>query len=170
MRSDYDVFSELFDYDSDTGVITRRLAVKAQKAGSIPGCLDQDGYTKVSVNRKTYLAHRIAWLLHFGEWPSGMLDHIDGDKQNNRIANLRLATSHANQRNRKITATNTSGVNGVVVHKVTGKWQAQASRTIEGKKRFIHLGLFDSLFDAAAARKSFELKNGYSHRHGSWQA
>jgi len=66
--------------------------------------------------RKTYAAHRVAWFLHHGAWPMGEIDHINGNAQDNRIANLRDVTHKENTRNMKRRSDNTSGITGISYH------------------------------------------------------
>lgn len=110
----------------------------------------------------TLAAHRVAWALHYGEWPSGQIDHINGNRLDNRRINLRDVTNAENAKNSAMRPSNTSGVNGVYLHKQTGKWCAQISAF--GKT--VGLGLFSSKGDAVIARKAAERVLGYSPRHG----
>ncbi|WEL95505.1 HNH homing endonuclease [Xanthomonas phage vB_XooS_NR08] len=97
---------------------------------------------------KRYKAHRIAWLLHTGQWPSQHLDHIDGARTNNRIDNLRECNKAENSQNKGKYKNCTSGVTGVHWHKRYKKWVAQIR--VDGK--LIHLGGFDTIEEAAQAR------------------
>lgn len=160
---DFELFHRLFIYDHETGALTRRITVGSQIRGSQPGRLDRDGYIKIGVYGRYFLAHRIAWLLYFGEWPESMLDHIDGNPQNNAINNLRLADHSLNGKNRRLSINNTSGCCGVVWSSRSGKWQAQ----IKSNGVSHYIGVFDNIFDAAAARKSAENSHGFSDRHGA---
>jgi hypothetical protein len=87
-------------------------------------------------------------LYLFGEWPKGEIDHVNRDSLDNRIANLRDVSQSENARNRPQQANSTSGVKGVYWHKASQRWQAQIA--VNGKQ--IHLGLFDTLDEAARAR------------------
>ncbi len=110
---------ELFSYDPDTGVLTWKKGFKCganrvAPAGTIAGCTDSYGYLVTRTNRSGYKNHRLSWLLYYGEWPKGSVDHIDGDKANNRIANLRIATNSENLQNqRKPMRHNKLGILGV---------------------------------------------------------
>jgi hypothetical protein len=92
-----------------------------------------------------HLAHRIVWLIATGEWPETFIDHIDGNRSNNRLENLRLADIWDNNRNSKKPTTNTSGIKGVGYR--NGRWRAY----ITVNDRQIHIGVFDEKEDAAAA-------------------
>jgi len=114
------------------------------KAGSKAGCLQPSGYVKIRISIGsqffTFGAHRLAWLLCYGKWPDGTIDHIDGLKSNNRIANLRDVTVAENQQNQKKAHSNSrSGLLGA--HQIRpGRWQARIR--INGKDK--HLGVFPS--------------------------
>ena len=110
-------------------------------------------YWRVGVNKKTYQAHRIVYFLHHGIDPGNLLiDHINGNGEDNRIENLRLATQHENQANRQSKNKNKSGIRGVYWHGQAKKWTAR----IKVNYKDVHLGMFSELIDAAAARKSAE--------------
>lgn len=121
------------------------------------------GYLKGTVMGAYCKAHRAAWAITNGQWPSDQIDHIDGDKTNNRIANLRVVSNSINQKNRGMQSNNLSGFTGVSWHKVCSKWCA----TIGVDGRQVHLGTFESLDDAIAARKRAEIGAGYTERHGT---
>ncbi len=110
----------------------------------------------------TLAAHRVAWALHYGAFPSGQVDHINGDRTDNRIANLRDVVNAENARNSAMNSNNTSGVCGVYLHRQTGKWCAQISAF--GKT--VGLGLFADKSDAVIARKAAERVLGYHPNHG----
>ena len=116
---------ELF-YIED-GWLHRRVSVRAPKshAGARAGNLNSDGYIRVMVDGKRYFVHRLIWVMCRGPIPDGMhIDHIDHDPTNNRIENLRLATTAENQRNRRgAQADSKSGIRGVSPQK--GGWQAR---------------------------------------------
>lgn len=134
-------------YDPNTGEFFWSVNASTRvKIGDKAGCLKSDGYIAIRVDKKYYKAHRLAWFFIYGEWPLIQVDHINGDKTDNRIANLRLATSAENHQNRKKPATNTSGYIGVY-RDVSGKWAAR----IRAKPRRIFLGLFDTPEAAADA-------------------
>ena len=115
----------LFHYNPDTGVLTRRISAGPAKAGSKAGHLDSHGYLQVRAgNKKKYLVHRIIWLHVYGYWP-GLLDHINRDKTDNRIANLREVSMSENLLNTNLRKNNTSGVKGVHFDIHTRRWRAQ---------------------------------------------
>jgi len=124
--------------------------------GRIAGKKSTAGYWRVSIDRKHYAAHRLAWFFVNGEWPAGHLDHINLDKLDNRIENLRIATPSQNNANTAISSRNSSGFKGVTWNASCQKWQA--SLKISGKN--LHLGTFDDPLRAhaaycAAAKKAY---------------
>jgi hypothetical protein len=132
-------------------------------AGKEAGSIRPDGYLRVSVDDRLYYAHRLAWAVHFGVEPPKDIDHIDGDKLNNRLANLRLVEHIENMRNVKRTRQNTSGVAGVTWNKERKRWVARVAlgNGARWQRRFSSL---DDAMRAIAAKRE-EL--GYSKRHGS---
>lgn len=142
---------ELLDYDPQTGLLRWKVSRGCVAKGSVAGWTQQ-GYVAVSIDGKQFRAHRLAWLLHYGEEPSDEIDHIDGDKSHNAIGNLREATHSENLSNRtRLDSRNTSGVTGV--HHVRDKWAAW----ICVATRRMYLGVFDEFEDAVAAREAAEL-------------
>lgn len=140
--------SEYFSYAPDTGVFTWATSPHARYAvGSVAGCTHSSGYRILTVKRKNFKAHRVAWLFSYGVWPAKQLDHINGIRDDNRIVNLREATSAQNHQNRKPHADNTSGFTGVYFDKGIARWCAR----IRAKPERIFLGTFDSAEDASTA-------------------
>ena len=155
-------------YDAETGKLFWRAYPAmpthwlSRYAGMEAFTARRNGYLSGKIDRTTYTAHRIAWSVYYGEHPAGMIDHIDHDKANNRIENLRIATLHENNRNRSLPRNNTSGTIGVFWHKLAGKWTS----FIRDGGRVLYIGSFDSIDDAIAARKDAERKLGYHANHG----
>lgn len=123
------------------------------------------GYRCGRVNYTRYQAHRVCWLLHYGEWPTRQIDHINGVRDDNRIENLREVTAAENAKNLSVPSSNTSGAIGVSWRKANGKWKAQ----IKVKRRDIHLGYFDQFEQAVAARRAAEIAYGFHANHGKNQ-
>jgi len=121
-----------------------------------------EGYRQGSIFSVMYLAHRVVWAVHQGEWPTHEIDHINGVKNDNRIENLRAVTRVANSRNLPKRADNSSGVTGVTWNKNALKWTAQ----ITVNTQQVHLGVFTKRDDAIAARKAAEAKYGFHENHG----
>lgn len=110
------------------------------------------GDLQIGLHCHNYAAHRIAWVMVYGEWPAKDIDHINGNPADNRIANLRLATDSENLCNQKKRIDNTSGVKGVSWSKKEEKWYAYINKN----KKMIGLGRFHSFEDAVAARRAAE--------------
>jgi hypothetical protein len=123
----------------------RGQIIKA-RAGDVAGTVSE-GYRQVCIDSEIHPAHRVAWMIVHGRWPGAFIDHINGDKADNRLCNLREATASENNCNRAKPNTNTSGFKGVHLHRRSGKWKAQIS--VGGRRR--HLGLFLTPEDAHAA-------------------
>lgn len=137
----------LFNYDPETGVVTR-------KATGSTGTKNSSGRLLFDVDGKQYLNHRIAFALFYGRWPKVYLDHKNGDFSDNRIGNLREATHEENARNGSRWKSNTSGHLGVCWHAQRQRWTAQIHT--RGKNHY--LGLFEDIEEAVAARKAAEAK------------
>lgn len=139
---------ELLCYDSDTGVFTWRMRRAPHvPAGCCAGSKQHNGYVKIVIDKQQNWAHRLAWLYVHGIHPN-IIDHIDGDKSNNRISNLRPCTQSQNAANGKTRNTNKSGTPGVWLRPDTGKYTAFIG--VNGKKR--NLGCFETAAEAAAVR------------------
>lgn len=125
--------------------------------------VDGKGYRHGSLD-KTYLRlHRVVWAMSHGSWPSGEIDHINGNRLDNRLENLRLVSASENHRNQKQYKNNTSGRPGVSWYKPYAKWRATIS---VGGGRSKHLGYFDCLEEASAAWEQGRQKYGYHDNHG----
>lgn len=145
----FDEVDKLLSYDPDTGFLTWKAdRNQSTAAGSVAGYLNKFGYIRVKVCGDLDYAHKIAWLLHTGKWPSNNLDHIDGCTTNNRFENLRECTQAENLQNKTRYRNNKSGIVGVYFDKARSKWRAQIQ--VNGKQ--IHLGRFITIEEAAAAR------------------
>lgn len=144
-------------YDMDSGYFYWRNPHPSSRMNpwDKAGTLGLKGYIKIVLLSKTYEAHRLAWLYMHGEFPKGCMDHINGNKSDNRACNLRVATKAQNNFNVGVYANNTSGVKGVHWSTSAGKWRAAISAN---RKRVI-VGSFKNLEDArkavAAARIMF---------------
>lgn len=155
---------ETLHYDPETGVFTWRVPpARNVKNGSVAGCLTSHGYIQIGVKNRLYAAHRLAWLYVYGKWPTNLIDHINGVRSDNRITNLREATSAENQYNILKAKNNTSGVKGVTWSKQHKKWRAQCR--VNGKNH--RLGLFADICEAEQVVKQFrEQHHGKFANHG----
>ena len=138
---------ELLWYDAASGLFYRRLKSGEVQQRTPAGTVNKiSGYALVSVNAKQYYSHRLVWLYLHGEWPRGCIDHIDGNRTNNRPENLRDATLVVNAQNlRRASRRNVSGYLGVMPS--LSKWQAQIN--INGVQTY--LGTFETAQLAHAA-------------------
>lgn len=124
--------------------------------------VDGRGYLHGAIFGKTVSAHRAAWAIHHGVWPTFEIDHINGDQADNRPANMRDVPGAINSKNQKRGSRNTSGVTGVSWFARTSKWVAM----IKGDGKVRNLGYFHTIEDAAAARKAAERRYGFHPNHG----
>ena len=129
--------------------------------GSKAGSLYKNGYFVTTINYKRYYKHRLIYMMHHGYMPK-IIDHIDNNSQNNKIENLRNASSSQNMCNQKIRIDNKSGAKGIGWHKIAKKWRA----SIRFENKQYHLGLFDNINDAkqAISLKRIELHTNFA-RH-----
>lgn len=123
---------DLIDYNPETGVLTAKANFSGRQAGSVIGSQTWQGYYAFSLFGKKCFAHRLAWLLHYGEWPSQPIDHINGIKTDNSIRNLRLCSLSQNQFNKPTQKNNTTGVKGVYWNKRDKRYVASVQ--FNGKK------------------------------------
>lgn len=140
-----EVLRERFAYDPETGVLTTRVPLPRLKLqpGDALTKTNEKGYIRASVLRYTLFAHRIIWAMHYGEWPDQHVDHINRNRQDNRIANLRLATDYLNQANSGPRKGKYKGVR----ERKYGRWCA----AIRDHGKAVHLGYFDTAEQAALA-------------------
>jgi hypothetical protein len=150
---------EVVNYDPLTGILTWLSTRGRCVYGSEAGTIRWNGYKRVQIDSRTYAVHRLIWLYVYGEWPEEDLDHIDADRSNNRVDNLRLASRSQNLMNRDKSPRNTSGYKGVSLDKKRNKWDARI--TAYGRQHC--LGLFDNKLDAykAYCAKEKELFGSY---------
>ncbi len=154
---------EVLDYDASSGEFTWKVATSNTfKVGDIAGGATSDGYSKIGLDKKRYLAHRLVWLYVYGVFPEHTIDHINGITSDNRIINLRDVTHAENHKNQSLRKNNSSGVIGIYWDKPTHKWRAQIY--LCGKTT--HIGLFTDISDAIIARKEAEIKYGFHPNHG----
>ena len=154
-----DFLKSILDYNPDTGIFTWKSRLpemfkndkhdslhncrkwNARYAGINAGSLNDRGYLEIGIgiSKRRYRAHILAWVYIYGEWPSDGIDHIDGDKTNNSINNLRMANQSQNAANSKTPKTNKSGYKGVYYDAWGDRYRAKI--VLKGKR--IYLGSFD---------------------------
>lgn len=150
------------EYNPNTGIFTWAIRKPKVKFGAVAGRTKPKGYVEIRVNLVSYQAHRLAWLYVHGEWPDGLIDHINRDPADNRIANLRVATHQQNFRNVAASSRSSTGVKGVSPHSKSGKYRATIR--VDGKR--LWLGLFDTITEAGEAyREAAEVHHGDFAHH-----
>lgn len=150
-----------FEYNPETGQLLWKKA-RSHRVGKEAGHIAPTGYRTISWRGRSWPAHRLAWIWVHGRRPDGAIDHINGDRSDNRISNLRAVRNGDNNRNCAIGRDNTSGVMGVRWHRLRHKWHVQ----IRVNYRSIHVGYFDDMDQAVAARKAAERRYGFHPNHG----
>lgn len=164
---------QLFDFDPNTGAFLwkRREPMAGSDANGLARwnarwtgkpamkMLDSRGYCYARLfNRWQFFAHRVAWAIHYGKWPDMEIDHINGNKSDNRITNLREVTTAENLRNKSLYKNSSSDISGVMQIPGSGKWRAR----IEGHD----LGSYYTKNEAIAARRAGEKILRYHPNHG----
>ena len=171
---------ECFEYSAETGELhwkerprehfktgkqdgkTAWKTWNSQNAGKLVSSVNSSGYLRANIGGTRYSAHRIIWQLVHGYAPKGELDHINGDRTDNRICNLREVDHQGNMKNLARRSDNSSGITGVSYAKRDGVYIAYI--TID--KRMSVIGRFKTLEEAADARKEAEAKQGFHENHG----
>jgi hypothetical protein len=166
---------EVLEYDSARGVLVWRQRDEkhfdsrracnvwnARFAGTVAGRPKPTGYAEVSIFDRKHSAHRVIYAMVHGRWPLGEIDHINGNRADNRIENLRDVSRKDNAKNLPIQANNSSGVVGVAWRKKLNKWHAY----ITVNRKQILVGFFDSLSDAKAARQAAAEQHNFHRNHG----
>ena len=134
----HDYVLSAFDYQD--GNLIRKIG-RANEIGQVAGYVHKaSGYIHVKINTKAHKAHRLVFLYHYGYLPE-CVDHIDGNKTNNRIENLRAATKEENCHNQKIRSTNKSGCKGVKWVKFYKKWQVEIGKNYKQ----LRFGMYEDL-------------------------
>jgi hypothetical protein len=171
-----DELRKLLRYDPETGELTWLLRPRGMfsttrshtiwnvRFANKRACsyLSHDGYLRGTMQRRQFLAHRVAWALHHGGWPADQIDHINGDRSDNRIVNLRAVTRIENGKNRKTYTTNTSGHAGIRWDKKINKWVVR----IQSDGIYRHIGVFSNLDEAVNARANADVQYEFHPNHG----
>lgn len=156
--------NSLFLYDPNTGCVTHKINKGKVKAGSRAGSVSKTGARYLRVQGKKELEHRIIWLMVYGHLPPKEVDHINHERGDNRIDNLRCVGHPENMQNKSAYRNNSVGHTGVSIDKQCGKFRAYVS--VQGKPK--GLGYFTSLEDACAARASALAQLEHYHaNHGN---
>lgn len=160
----------LLDLNYETGELRWTAAASLGRlTGRVAGCVSNNGYRHIKIGKRMYLAHRLIWLIVHGEWPDGQIDHIDGDRLNNAVDNLRVATAAQNLQNISVTGRKTvSGLAGACFRpggtRRRDRWESRIR--VNGVLRY--LGSFTSPEDAHAAYLSAKASfHPYFSRHGA---
>lgn len=169
-----DLLCSRLQYDSSTGILTWKPRPKtdfndarswntwnSRYAGKRAGNLQANGYRKVAIDGYPYVEHRLIWVMVYGESPLH-IDHQDGDRTNNILANLRSVTAAENHKNVRRKVSNSSGVTGVTWSRRRNKWRAY----IRVNYVRTDLGEFSLIEDAIACRKAAERLHGFHENHG----
>lgn len=176
-----ELLQKILSYDPETGALTWNERGPELFAGNEQSCAHSakiwnsrfagkpaftakngNGYLHGAIFGNTLSAHRVAWGIYFGVWPKHSIDHIDGVRTDNRIANMRDVPGCDNSRNMKMNVRNTSGHTGIHFNHATGKWVA----SIKGGGRVINLGYFSAIEKAVEVRKKASDRFGYHANHG----
>lgn len=161
MELTQELLRSFLDYEPETGRFLWRVSRGKAKPGKQAGRVHHEGYVTIMIGGREYGAHRLAWLHAYGKWPDQVIDHINGNRSDNRLENLRDVTCSANQQNRRAACSSnkTSGLIGVTKSKGRSKYRAE----IQVNGRSIHLGVYDTKQDAHEAylKAKKDLHSGY---------
>lgn len=148
----------LLDYDCTTGVFRWRVTRSpGAKRGSVAGRLNAKGYLIIGVDGNRYMAHRLAWFYVYGVWPESELDHVNGNRSDNRVRNLRQCSRSENLQNACTRRDSQSGVKGVRWHQSKQRWQPRVKH--QGKQ--LYLGYYrDMEFADLVAREARDKYHG----------
>lgn len=178
--TDYEYAHKRLSYDPETGIFIwkevgpdiisndwNRHMWNARYADTVCGTTRKTGYIQIRLKwtcgtMKVRLAHRIAWLMCYGDWPSDVIDHINGNPSDNRIENLRDVDTTQNHRNMRRSKSGL-GVFGVTWDKRKAKWLVRIGI---GSGVLKNLGYYSDMDEAIAVRKEAEKKYGYHENHG----
>lgn len=170
---------QLIAYDSSTGVARWRerdpayfgngrygqaataAAWNRRCAGKVIGNPTPNGYLSVGIFNRAYTLHRVLWAIYHGEWPSQFIDHINHNRKDNRICNLRAVSRSENMQNQSLRSSNRFGCPGITKTR-SGRYVAQSNKG--GRTR--HLGTCETLEEAVLLRRKWEEENGYHENHG----
>jgi len=153
---------EIFTYDGKSGKLFWKIRKSIRNTvGQEVGKLSDTGYKVVSIDYCRYRVHRIIWFMNYGKWPNE-IDHINHNRTDNRLENLRDVGRKINGKNQSLSKNNKSGYSGVYWSKREQKWKVEIK--VDFKK--ICLGTFKNLKDAVTVRKQAEIDYGFHKNHG----
>lgn len=151
---------DALSYDAETGEFAWNISTGRVRPGVRAGVLKPSGYVLVQIDGRSHGAHRLAWLWMTGEWPKDQIDHINGNRRDNRFCNLRDVPGSVNQQNQRVAQSHnrTSRYLGVSWHSRSKKWRA----AITLKGRTIEIGKYSDELEAHAAylNKKREIHQG----------
>lgn len=152
----YMTLKRVLDYNQDTGDFYWKIDIsRAMGAGSKAGTTSF-GYKVIAIHGISYFAHRLAWFYIYSNWPMGIIDHIDRNRANNAIANLRDTNYSVNNSNKPVSQSSISGHKGVYYNKPNGAWYVR----LRVNKKLIFVGSFDNLNSAVIAKEKAEKNLG----------
>ncbi len=159
--------TDLIDYNPETGIFLNKKRRGNAMPGIEAGYIEPRGYRSILIDRERYWAHRLAWFYMFKYWPADQIDHINRNKSDNRISNLREATNYINNSNKEIRAEKISSIKGIVWRPDSQDWEVKyndkylcRAKTIDDGKRFIKeysLGIFKHPQRIGAAQKQSDV-------------
>lgn len=157
---------ELIAYDPETGSLTWKARSSTRFNSNFAGtpalANPSKGYLVGNLLGENCKAHRAAWAIYYGEWPDGVIDHINGKRSDNRISNLRAVDVAENSKNQRRRSTNKTGEMCINWFPRDQKWWVKI--TVNGLQK--HVGYFDKFEDAVEARDRVYMENGFHENHG----
>lgn len=146
------LLNELYYYNSENGQLIHKVTRRGVRKGTVAGSVKKDGYVHLKIMGVEYYAHRVIYFMLHGYLPA-MVDHKDGNRSNNKPANLRAATSGQNCANSRVRKDNVCGIKGI--RRSGKKWRA----SITTEKKQLHLGSFDNHEQASAAYRNAAIQH-----------
>lgn len=158
---------DFIEYDPETGALTWKPRegnnrFNAKLAGKPAISQLSGGYLIGRFRGVNLKAHRVAWAIHYGEWPNGWIDHVNGNPSDNRISNLRIVDPVGNAQNQRLKSSNKSGEQCISWFERDAKWMVKITKN----RQQIHIGYFDDLRDAVIARDAAYKAAGFHKNHG----
>lgn len=138
---------DVLECDPINGKLFWKIPARRRKVGDEAGALRPDGYVQIQINYELHLAHRLMFLATTGVYPTLEIDHINRNRSDNRMVNLRITTRKENGENLSIAKNNSSGFRGVSWDSVRNKWRVQ----VKHLQKNIFIGRYDSIVDAVNA-------------------